>query len=66
MENGKDTDGNYLDVRKAFDSVPHRRLLHKMKSFGFTGNAFDWIQDFLTGRKRKLLSTGGFPLGVTF
>ena len=34
---GLDVVYSYLDYRKAFDSVPHRRLIEKLKTFGTTG-----------------------------
>ena len=37
----------YLDFRKAFDSVPHSRLLTKLKSFGVSGQLRSWIRSFL-------------------
>ena len=40
----------YLDFRKAFDSVPHRRLIHKLKGYGVEGNILNWIEDFLKER----------------
>ena len=42
----------YLDFSKAFDSVPHQRLLKKLNSYGISGNVHKWIQDFLTSRKQ--------------
>ena len=40
----------YLDFRKAFDKVPHKRLTIKLESYGIVGNVLKWIQDFLTDR----------------
>ena len=42
----------YLDFAKAFDSVPHERLLVKLKSYGIDGKLFLWIRDFLSYRKQ--------------
>ena len=42
----------YLDIKKAFDTVPHKRLLLKLKGYGFDGPILDWIEDFLKGRKQ--------------
>ena len=44
----------YLDFKKAFDSVPHRRLLNKLKSYGITGSVLSWIENFLTNRTQKV------------
>ena len=46
----------YLDFRKAFDSVPHKRLLIKLNAYGISGSLLDWIQNFLSGRKQRELS----------
>ena len=43
-------DAAYLDFRKAFDSVPHKRLLTKLHGYGIRGNVLNWIADFLSGR----------------
>ena len=48
-----DLDIIYLDLKKAFDSVPHRRLLAKLDSYGIRGNVLLWLQDFLTNRTQK-------------
>jgi len=42
----------YLDFKKAFDSVPHTRLLKKICAYGFRGNLFNWFKDFLKGREQ--------------
>ena len=36
-----------MDFQKAFDSVPHRRLLGKLRSYGIEGNVLQWIEAFL-------------------
>ena len=38
----------YTDLSKAFNSIPHRRLLSKIKQFGITGNLWNWIEAFLS------------------
>ncbi len=48
----------YLDFCKAFDKVPHQRLLLKLKSYGITGNLYNWIQDFLIGRTQRVVLNG--------
>jgi hypothetical protein len=51
-------DAVYLDLRKAFDTVPHRRLIHKLQSYGINGNLLSWIQDFLSGRTQYVSVNG--------
>ena len=48
----KPVDIIYLDFRKAFDSVPHQRLLLKLASYGITGNILKWTESFLTDRSQ--------------
>ena len=43
-------DAAYLDFRKAFDSVPHKRLLYKLNKYGIKGNILKWIESFLSDR----------------
>ena len=40
--------------KKAFDQVPHRRLLHKLNYLGITGNIHKWISDFLKDRNQRV------------
>ena len=43
----------FLDLTKAFDTVNHDILLHKMKNFyGFRGLAFKLMQSYLSNRKQ--------------
>ena len=39
-----------LDISKAFDGVGHAGLLHKLKSYGISGQIFDLISSFLSNR----------------
>jgi len=41
-----------LDFAKAFDSVPHERLLLKISSLGIRGEVLSWLRFFLTQRKQ--------------
>jgi hypothetical protein len=44
LDDGYGTDVVYLDFRKAFDTVPHRRLLEKLKMCGISGDLLEWIR----------------------
>ena len=50
VNGGGDVDILYLDFQKAFDTVPHKRLIHKLKAYGITGKTLDIITDFLSSR----------------
>ena len=43
IDNGKAFDCIYLDFAKAFDKVPHFRLIKKLKAHGVDGNMAKWI-----------------------
>ena len=47
---GAIVDTIYLDFQKAFDTVPHRRLMGKLQSYGVKGRILMWTKSFLTGR----------------
>ena len=48
FDNNWGTDCIYLDFSKAFDSVPHKRLLHKLNHYGIRGKLHDWVNSFLS------------------
>ena len=50
LEFGYDIDVINTDFSKDFDSVPHNRLLLKLKSLGIESDVLKWIKSFLTGR----------------
>lgn len=58
LDQGKDVDIIYLDFCKAFDKVPHKRLLKKMYNYGITGKVHQWVQEFLSGRKQRVVING--------
>src|SRR5690606_27437242 len=42
----------YLDIRKAFDSVSHSKLLIKLNKMGILGSAANLLDSYLTNRKQ--------------
>ena len=51
-------DAIYLDFRKAFDTVPHKRLLSKLHGYGVQSNLLSWIEDFLSDRTQYVSING--------
>jgi len=49
------TDIFYLDYRKAFDTVPHKRLLTKNCQAGIGGKVLNRIRAFLTDREMRVM-----------
>ena len=47
-----------LDFSKAFDTVPHRKLLHKLEAYGISGPILNWINSFLTQRSMCVVVEG--------
>ena len=58
LDMGLPVDLIYLDLRRAFDTVPHRRLLAKLEACGVRGRALDWVRDFLVGRRQLVMVEG--------
>ena len=54
LDMGYTVDCIYMNYKKAFDTVPHRRLLGKLNSYGFTEQLMGWMTSFLTGRVQKV------------
>ena len=50
-DNNKAVDFAYLDFQKAFDKVPHERLILKVNAQGIHGDAARWIRSWLAGRR---------------
>jgi ribonuclease P/MRP protein subunit RPP40 len=58
VDQGDDIDVIYLDFQKAFDKVPHRRLLLKLRDMGIGGEIAQWIENWLDGRKQRVVLNG--------
>ena len=50
----------FLDLAKAFDSVPHSRLLLKLECLGIRGNLLSWLEYFLTRHFQQVVIDGAF------
>ena len=51
LSSGLNVDAIYLDFAKAFDTVPHKRLLEKLKAFGLNKKICCWIEAFLSQQR---------------
>ena len=54
VDEGFCVDAIYLDFQKAFDTVPFKRLMCKLRAYGFHGRLANWIENFLTGRQMRV------------
>ena len=50
----------FLDLSKAFDSVPHEPLLLKLYRYGIDGKLHLWFRNFLTNRKQRVQIRGSY------
>ena len=54
IDNKEDVDVIYIDFCKAYDQVPHRRLILKLENYGVMGELLFWIQNFLQDRQQRV------------
>ena len=54
LDQGGELDVIYCDFMKAFDKVPHRRLIHKIDKYGIKGNVLGWVENFLSRRTQEV------------
>ena len=47
-----------LDFSKAFDTVPHQRMLGKLSFYGIKGPLLNWIAAFLKDRHQRVVVEG--------
>ena len=58
VDDGSPVDVIYLDFQKAFDKVPHQRLILKLKSHGMGNSIINWIEQWLTDRRQRVVVDG--------
>ena len=58
IDNGLCVDVIFLDFAKAFDKVPHQRLLRKLKAHGIQRKILKWISAWLTNRRQRVCLQG--------
>ena len=58
LDQGLAIEAIYMDFKKAFDSVPHRRLLYKMEALGIKDPVLSWTKSFLQHRSQYVRVNG--------
>ena len=58
LDQRKQVDIILLDFAKAFDTVPHQRLLKKLQYYGIRNNILNWIRTWLTDRTQRVFLNG--------
>ena len=58
LQQNKSIHAAVLDFSKAFDKVPHQRLLMKLERYGIHGNLLSWMESFLTKRVQTVICKG--------
>ena len=58
IDKGSPVDIIYLDFQKAFDKVPHQRLLLKLKTHYIGDGLIGWMEQWLTERRQRVLVDG--------
>ena len=58
VDEGSPVDVIYLDFQKAFDKVPHQRLILKLKSHGMGNSIINWIEQWLNDRRQRVVVDG--------
>ena len=58
LDEGSPVDIIYLDFKKAFDKVPHQRLLLKLKPHDIGNGIINWIEKWLIDRRQRVVVDG--------
>jgi hypothetical protein len=67
VDDGKVVHSVFLDFAKAFDTVSHPKLLHKVSAYGIRGNVLAWLESLLSNRSQRVRvgNTFSVPVNVT-
>ena len=57
-DEGDSVDIAYFDFSKAFDKVCHQKMMIKVEAAGIVGKVKDWLKDWLSGRKQRVVIDG--------
>src|ERR1043165_3626210 len=60
VDAGDSLDVLFLDFKKAFDKVPHFRLILKMKALGINKTIINWVEEWLRGREQRVVLNGEY------
>jgi len=60
LEEGGQIDVIYADLEKAFDKVPHNRLIQKLQSYNVNTEIIEWVRSFLSNRKLRVKVNNSF------
>jgi len=55
LDKGKTSDVVFMHFEKAFDSVPHVRLILKLWQYGICGQILEWLSDFLVDQYQRVV-----------
>ena len=58
IDKGHSSNVIYMDYQKAFDTVPHRRLVGKLVSHGIRGEVLSRVESFLNDRRQRVVVNG--------
>jgi len=60
LESGDQIDVIYTDLQKAFDKVPHKRLISQLYSYKINPGVNKWIESFRDKRRQRVRINGFF------
>ena len=58
VDKGSPVDIIYLDFKKAFDKVPHQRLLLTLRAHGVGNGMINWIEKWRIDRRQRVVVDG--------